>query len=66
MATHTPEIKQMGTPQPNTLVWKDEGPGGPIWIVDRPVVGRLGGAIWYTAEQAEALARVLGMDFKQV
>lgn len=49
-----------------TVQWKHEGPGGPVWIDGKLVTGRLGGPIWYTAEQAEAIANTLGYKFEEV
>jgi hypothetical protein len=54
----------MPTVEPVTNVnWKDEGPGGPVWLgtVNRDVqiVGHLDGPIWYTHEQAMALSQAL-------
>lgn len=38
------------------IAWKDEGPGGPLWINDELVCDANGEAVWYTRQQAEALA----------
>lgn len=45
------------------IAWKDEGPGGPVWIDDELVSGPMGEPIWFTEAQAAAVARALGATF---
>lgn len=60
---------------PDAVVWKDEGPGGPVWIRrdgqmfnyedSEHTVGGKPVAKWFTRAQAIAIANHTGLPFEE-